>query len=93
MLQRSESSTEPTQAENEKTPALPDTEDIVLQTDVSTWLSLKGPTKDGVDVRGGHPEALIVLATKATKGILFSFYFSYNRIIFMSSYSLKVGII
>ncbi|CAK1548297.1 unnamed protein product [Leptosia nina] len=65
--QRSESSTEPTQTETEKDPVVPDSEDIVLQTDVSTWLLLKGPTKDGVDVRGGHPDALIVLATKATK--------------------------
>ncbi|XP_022115832.2 guanine nucleotide-releasing factor 2 isoform X2 [Pieris rapae] len=65
--QRSESSSEPTQTETEKSPVVPDSEDIVLQTDVSTWLLLKGPTKEGVDVRGGHPDALIVLATKATK--------------------------
>lgn len=49
-----------------------DSEDIILQTDVSSWLLLKGTTKDGTEVRevrGGHPDALIVLATKATKGI------------------------
>ncbi|XP_013166904.1 PREDICTED: guanine nucleotide-releasing factor 2 isoform X3 [Papilio xuthus] len=42
-------------------------EDIILQSDVSQWLLLRDRDKDGPEVRGGHPDALIVLATKATK--------------------------
>lgn len=72
-LQRSESSAEQpapaTTEESEPAPADPD--DIILQTDISQWLVLKGPSKDGPEVRGGHPDALIVLATKATKGKTF----------------------
>lgn len=71
-LQRSESSaTEPAVSTNESnsTPVpAADAEDIILQTDISTHLLLKAPSKDGPEVRGGHPDALIVLATKATKG-------------------------
>ncbi|XP_075986233.1 C3G guanyl-nucleotide exchange factor isoform X3 [Anticarsia gemmatalis] len=69
--QRSEGSTEPAAApaENNRnsTPAPPAADDIILQTDISSWLELKGPGKDGPEVRGGHPDALVVLATKATK--------------------------
>ncbi|KAL0895820.1 hypothetical protein ABMA27_011852 [Loxostege sticticalis] len=68
--QRSESSTEPAVPANEtnNTPAAStDAEDIILQTDISSWLLLKAPSKDGPEVRGGNPDALIVLATKATK--------------------------
>ncbi|KAI8429762.1 hypothetical protein MSG28_000307 [Choristoneura fumiferana] len=67
--QRSESSTEPATAatETNATPADADPEDIILQTDISSSLLLKAPSKDGPEVRGGHPDALIVLATKATK--------------------------
>ncbi|XP_026324252.1 guanine nucleotide-releasing factor 2 isoform X11 [Hyposmocoma kahamanoa] len=68
--QKSESSSGPTYidiSENKtnSTPADPD--DIILQTDISQWLLLKAPSKDGPEVRGGNPDALIVLATKATK--------------------------
>ncbi|XP_037301106.1 LOW QUALITY PROTEIN: guanine nucleotide-releasing factor 2-like, partial [Manduca sexta] len=67
--QRSEESTEPAPVNNENS-ASPstgggDSEDIILQTDISSWLVLKAPSKDGPEVRGGHPDALIVLATKA----------------------------
>ncbi|XP_060809901.1 guanine nucleotide-releasing factor 2 isoform X4 [Amyelois transitella] len=67
--QRSESSIEPPAApsENNSSPAAADSDDIILQTDISSWLLLKAPSKDGPEVRGGHPDALIVLATKATK--------------------------
>ncbi|XP_045502037.1 guanine nucleotide-releasing factor 2 isoform X3 [Colias croceus] len=82
--QRSESSTEPMQSETEKSaPAVADSEDIVLQTDVSSWLLLKGPNKEGVEVRGGHPDALIVLATKATKET--DEYFAYQEA-FLATY-------
>lgn len=69
--QKSESSSGPTYIEisenkTNSTPADPD--DIILQTDISQWLLLKAPSKDGPEVRGGNPDALIVLATKATKG-------------------------
>ncbi|CAH2100039.1 unnamed protein product [Euphydryas editha] len=69
--QRSENSTEPVAPATESNNAITsDSEDIILQTDVSAWLLLKGTTKEGTEireVRGGHPDALIVLATKATK--------------------------
>ncbi|GBP12085.1 Guanine nucleotide-releasing factor 2 [Eumeta japonica] len=70
--QRSDNGLESTAetAESNTESALADSaaaDDIILKTDVSAWLLLKGPNKDGPDVRGGHPEALIVLATKATK--------------------------
>ncbi|XP_063373066.1 guanine nucleotide-releasing factor 2 isoform X1 [Cydia amplana] len=67
--QKSESSTEPIAATKDSDTAPPDAdpEDIILQTDISSNLLLKAPSKDGPEVRGGHPDALIVLATKATK--------------------------
>ncbi|XP_028164535.1 guanine nucleotide-releasing factor 2 isoform X5 [Ostrinia furnacalis] len=67
---RSEGSTEPAvpATETNNTPAAStDAEDIIIQTDISSWLLLKAPSKDGPEVRGGNPDALIVLATKATK--------------------------
>lgn len=78
-----------------------ESEDIILQTDISSWLVLKEPTKDGPDVRGGQPDALIVLATKATKGrLLFYFinalftiklgYFVMSKLIFQSYLPLKI---
>lgn len=39
----------------------------LAEMDVSQWLISKRPEEDGPDIRGGHPEALIVLATKANK--------------------------
>lgn len=77
-LQKSETNAEPapavtTEPARNSTPAPPDPDDIILQTDISQWLVLKVPgkegPKDGPEVRGGHPDALIVLATKATKGM------------------------
>ncbi|XP_068628338.1 guanine nucleotide-releasing factor 2 isoform X3 [Battus philenor] len=66
--QRSEGSSEPAVATVEpNTNASAESEDIILQTDISQWLLLKAPAKEGPEVRGGHPDALIVLATKATK--------------------------
>ncbi|KAL4706822.1 hypothetical protein ACJJTC_010056 [Scirpophaga incertulas] len=67
--QRSEGSTEPAAAtaETNSTPPAADSDDIILQTNISSWLLLKAPSKDGPEVRGGNPDALIVLATKATK--------------------------
>lgn len=72
LLQRSEGSTEPAagDAGRGSSPPPADPDDIVLQTDISQWLVLKAPSKDGPEVRGGHPDALVVLATKATKGML-----------------------
>ncbi|CAH2068495.1 unnamed protein product, partial [Iphiclides podalirius] len=63
--QRSENNVEANAATAE--PNTADSEDIILQTDISQWLLLKTPAKEGPEVRGGHPDALIVLATKATK--------------------------
>ncbi|CAG9783085.1 unnamed protein product [Diatraea saccharalis] len=73
--QRSESSTEPVVAvtDTKSGSVSADSDDIILQTDISAWLLLKAPTKtseqrtEPPEVRGGHPDALIVLATKATK--------------------------
>ncbi|XP_028025511.1 guanine nucleotide-releasing factor 2 isoform X12 [Bombyx mandarina] len=67
--QKSEEVVEPSPVEKEKpaTPTPPDPDDIVLQTDINKWLVLKGSNKDGPEIRGGHPDALIVLATKGTK--------------------------
>ncbi|XP_050665290.1 guanine nucleotide-releasing factor 2 isoform X3 [Leptidea sinapis] len=65
--QRSACSNEAGQSDQVNNSGVSETEDIVLQTDVSGWLLLKSAAKDGPDVRGGHPDALIVLATKATK--------------------------
>ncbi|XP_061382980.1 guanine nucleotide-releasing factor 2 isoform X1 [Danaus plexippus] len=65
--QRSESSTEPAVTTEANNTSEADPDDIILQTDVAGWLSLKGANKEGPEVRGGHPDALIVLATKATK--------------------------
>ncbi|KAM3966794.1 LOW QUALITY PROTEIN: C3G guanyl-nucleotide exchange factor [Aphomia sociella] len=83
--QKSESSIEPPPASSERnsTPAPADPEDIILQTDISSWLLLKTPTKDGPEVRGGHPDALIVLATKATKET--DEYFAYQEA-FLATY-------
>ncbi|KAH9638417.1 hypothetical protein HF086_007724 [Spodoptera exigua] len=74
---RSEGSTEPPPATAESNstsePPPADADDIILQTDISSWLVLRdltkteGTAKDGPEVRGGDPDALIVLATKATK--------------------------
>ncbi|XP_047540406.1 guanine nucleotide-releasing factor 2 isoform X5 [Vanessa atalanta] len=85
--QRSESSTEPVQQVSETNDTITsDSEDIILQTDVSGWLLLKGTTKEGSEVRevrGGHPDALIVLATKATKET--DEYFAYQEA-FLATY-------
>lgn len=68
LSQRSETNSESVPLITEEAvPAVGETEDIILQTDINAWLVLKEPTKEGPDVRGGHPDALIVLATKATK--------------------------
>lgn len=71
--QKSESSSGPTYieiSENKTNSTPPDPDDIILQTDISHWLLLKASSKDVPEVRGGNPDALIVLATKATKGNL-----------------------
>lgn len=39
--------------------------DPLAELDVTQWLVFKRPDEDGPDIRGGHPDALIVLATKA----------------------------
>ncbi|CAH0722478.1 unnamed protein product, partial [Brenthis ino] len=85
--QRSESSTEPAPAAADTNATLTsDADDIVLHTDVNSWLILKGATKEGTEireVRGGHPDALIVLATKATKET--DEYFAYQEA-FLATY-------
>lgn len=37
------------------------------QLDITKYLVFRKPDEDGPDVRGGHPEALIIHATKANK--------------------------
>ncbi|XP_022829505.1 guanine nucleotide-releasing factor 2 isoform X2 [Spodoptera litura] len=91
--QRSEGSTEPPPATVENNsnsePPPADADDIILQTDISSWLVLRdltkteGTAKDGPEVRGGDPDALIVLATKATKET--DEYFTYQEA-FLSTY-------
>ncbi|XP_053600866.1 guanine nucleotide-releasing factor 2 isoform X3 [Plodia interpunctella] len=87
--QRSESSIEPPPppppptSEMNSSPLPADADDIILQTDISAWLLLKAPSKDGPEVRGGHPDALIVLATKATKET--DEYFAYQEA-FLATY-------
>ncbi|XP_026480839.1 guanine nucleotide-releasing factor 2 [Ctenocephalides felis] len=39
--------------------------------DVSNWILLKKEDEEGPDIRGGHPDALIVLATKAKNELLY----------------------
>ncbi len=41
--------------------------DPLAEIDVTQWLVFKRPDEDGPEIRGGHPDALIVLATKANK--------------------------
>ncbi|KAI5642538.1 rasGEF domain-containing protein [Phthorimaea operculella] len=70
-LSRSEGSTEAApESTNSETAAsampAPADDDIILHTEISQCLLLK-TGKDGPEVKGGHPDALIVLATKATK--------------------------
>ncbi|XP_062528472.1 guanine nucleotide-releasing factor 2 isoform X11 [Bombyx mori] len=83
--QKSEEVVEPSPVEKEKpaTPTPPDPDDIVLQTDINKWLVLKGSNKDGPEIRGGHPDALIVLATKGTKET--DEYFAYQEA-FLATY-------
>lgn len=43
------------------------TPDPLAELDVAQWLSFKRTDEDGPDIRGGHPDALIVLATKTSE--------------------------
>ncbi|XP_046735450.1 guanine nucleotide-releasing factor 2 isoform X2 [Diprion similis] len=45
-------------------------ESILEELDISKYLVLKKPEEDGPDIRGGHPDALIIHATKANKNDL-----------------------
>ncbi|CAG5095229.1 Similar to C3G: Guanine nucleotide-releasing factor 2 (Drosophila melanogaster), partial [Cotesia congregata] len=40
---------------------------ILDELDISKYLVLKKPEEDGPDIRGGHPDALLIHATKANK--------------------------
>nr|XP_031836849.1 guanine nucleotide-releasing factor 2 isoform X6 [Nomia melanderi] len=45
-----------------------DQDDSILdELDISKYLVLKKPDEDGPDIRGGHPDALLIHATKANK--------------------------
>ncbi|XP_072936173.1 guanine nucleotide-releasing factor 2 isoform X5 [Epargyreus clarus] len=81
--QRSEGNPEPPVSITVESNSAADEDDIILQTDISGWLQLKGANKDGPEVRGGHPDALIVLATKATKET--DEYFAYQEA-FLATY-------
>lgn len=53
-------------------PVLPSSGNPLFEFDVSHYLVIKKSDEEGPDIRGGHPDALIVLATKASKnGMLF----------------------
>jgi hypothetical protein len=43
------------------------------QLDITKYLVIKKPDEEGPDVRGGHPDALIIHATKANKNGKFQF--------------------
>jgi hypothetical protein len=43
------------------------------QLDITKYLVIKKPDEEGPDVRGGHPDALIIHATKANKNGEFRF--------------------
>jgi Rap guanine nucleotide exchange factor 1 len=43
------------------------------QLDITKYLVIKKPDEEGPDVRGGHPDALIIHATKANKNGEFQF--------------------
>jgi hypothetical protein len=46
---------------------LTDESDPLKQLDIMKYLIIKKPDEEGPDVRGGHPDALIIHATKANK--------------------------
>lgn len=50
-----------------------DQDDSILdELDISKYLVFKKPDEEGPDIRGGHPDALLIHATKANKhGIYF----------------------
>ena len=56
---------------------------ILDELDINKYLVFKKQDEDGPDIRGGHPDALLIHATKANKhGNVFSislslFYFSF----------------
>jgi Rap guanine nucleotide exchange factor 1 len=41
--------------------------DLLEQLDIIKYLVIKKPDEEGPDIRGGHPDALIIHATKANK--------------------------
>ncbi|KAG7304161.1 hypothetical protein JYU34_011096 [Plutella xylostella] len=83
--QRSESSSEPNIASSDANTTMEpvDEDDVILQTDISSRL-LFNTDKNGPEVRGGQPDALVVLATKATKD------FAYQEA-FLATYRTWVG--
>lgn len=54
-----------------------DQDDSILdELDISKYLVFKKPDEEGPDIRGGHPDALLIHATKANKhgkNLLFKF--------------------
>jgi hypothetical protein len=46
---------------------LPEESDPLEQLDITKYLVIKKPDEEGPDIRGGHPDALIIHATKANK--------------------------
>ncbi|XP_025833248.1 guanine nucleotide-releasing factor 2-like, partial [Agrilus planipennis] len=63
-----------TESKNSKpTTNVEEEEDLMEALDVSKYLILKKPEEDGPDIRGGRIEALIIMATKATKNGVFTY--------------------
>lgn len=59
--------------------------DLLDQLDVTEYLIYKKPDEDGPDLRGGHPDALIVHATKSNKNgnLMIFFISSFLTLVFM----------
>ena len=60
-------------AEKETEITVPPPESPLDLLDIIRYLVLKKPDEEGPDIRGGHPDALIIHATKANKNGEFVF--------------------
>jgi Rap guanine nucleotide exchange factor 1 len=56
-----------TQAKQSEAELTTDESNPLEQLDITKYLVIKKPDEEGPDVRGGHPDALIIHATKANK--------------------------
>lgn len=48
-------------------------DNILEELDISKYLVFKKPDEEGPDIRGGHPDALLIHATKANKHGIYLF--------------------